>query len=150
MPADPNPNYAIIYDGNCNLCTTLVQGLETLDRGQQFRYAPMQDRAACDRFNIAPEDCERGMVAIALDGSRQRWQGSDAAEEIARALPAARPLVDAYRAVPGLKALGDRAYVRIRDNRYTWFGGRAETYYSAYPACADGSCGAAPPEPTAG
>ncbi|PLZ35449.1 thiol-disulfide oxidoreductase, partial [Fischerella thermalis WC542] len=30
-------NYYVIYDGNCNLCVTLVQLLENLDQGNQFR-----------------------------------------------------------------------------------------------------------------
>jgi predicted DCC family thiol-disulfide oxidoreductase YuxK len=36
-------NYYVIYDGQCNLCVTLVQLLENLDQGKMFRYIPMQD-----------------------------------------------------------------------------------------------------------
>ncbi len=36
-------SYSVIYDGNCNFCVSLVQLLESIDRGQQFEYIPMQD-----------------------------------------------------------------------------------------------------------
>jgi predicted DCC family thiol-disulfide oxidoreductase YuxK len=47
--------------------------------------------------------------------------------------------VQAYRALPGLKPMGDKSYEFIRDHRYQLFGQRNDTYQSAY-ACADGRC----------
>lgn len=126
--------HIVIYDGNCNLCVTLVQTLERLDQGQQFRYVPMQDQQRLEQFNIQPEDCELGMILI--DPDRQiRWQGSAAAEEIGRLLPLGQQFVDLYRALPGLKWMGDRTYEQIRDHRYTLFGQRHQTYQSGYAAC---------------
>jgi predicted DCC family thiol-disulfide oxidoreductase YuxK len=130
--------YTVIYDGQCNLCSNLVQVLEKLDRGQQFRYVSMQDSAGLAQFNITPEDCELGMILIE-NGSDRRWQGSDAAEEIGRLLPLGQVFIAAYRALPGAKWVGDRVYEQVRDNRYTLFGRRDRTYESAYPAC-DQTC----------
>ena len=107
--------YHVIYDGNCNLCTTLVQVLENLDKGQLFDYIPMQDEEA---LKASPE---------------RRWQGSDAAEEIGNLLPAGNIFISAYRALPGMKWMGDRVYEQVRDHRYSWFGQRSSTYQSAYP-----------------
>jgi len=134
--------YYVIYDGNCNLCTTLVQQLESLDKGQLFQYMPMQDQEALKRFGITSKDCELGMILIDADAPQRRWQGSDAAEEIGRLLPAGEVFVAAYRAIPGLKWMGDRVYEQIRDNRYTIFGKRSATYKSTYPVgdCSTGSC----------
>ena len=125
--------YHIIYDGNCNLCVTFTQLLEQFDQGNIFNYIPMQNESALARFNITPEDCQMGMILI--DGSQpdRRWQGSNAAEEIANLLPLGKVFIAAYRALPGMKSIGDRAYEQIRDNRYNWFGKRESTYYSAYP-----------------
>jgi predicted DCC family thiol-disulfide oxidoreductase YuxK len=125
--------YHVIYDGNCNLCVTLVQLLENLDQGQQFDYIPMQDEAACETFGITPQDCEMGMILIDGASPERRWQGSEAAEEIGRLLPMGEVFVSAYRAMPGMKWLGDRTYQQVRDNRYSWFGKRSHTYNSAYP-----------------
>ena len=135
--------YSVIYDGNCNLCVTLVQLLEKLDSGERFNYVPMQDEQTLSRFGVSAQDCELGMILIELDkegnATSQRWQGSDAAEEIGHLLPMGQVFVNAYRALPGAKPTGDKAYEFIRDNRYKLFGKREETYQPAYP-CADGRC----------
>lgn len=132
--------YHVIYDGNCNLCVNLVKLLEGLDQGERFLYSPMQDQPTLDRFGITPQDCEGGMILINLDQPTQRWQGSNAAEEIGRLLPMGRLFVEAYRALPGLKWAGDRVYETVRDHRYTLFGKRPHTYQSEYSACPDNAC----------
>ncbi|MEG5163375.1 DCC1-like thiol-disulfide oxidoreductase family protein [Microcoleus sp. AT3-A2] len=124
--------YNVIYDGNCNLCVTLVQLLENLDKGQNFEYISMQDLEQLNRFGITSEDCEMGMILIDSNTPERRWQGSDAAEEIGRILPAGEVFVAAYRAMPGMKWMGDRVYEQVRDNRYTLFGKRSTTYKSVY------------------
>jgi predicted DCC family thiol-disulfide oxidoreductase YuxK len=132
--------YHVIYDGSCNLCVNLVKFLQQLDRGQQFQYAPMQDSQILDRYGITPQDCEMGMLLINGEYPAQRWQGSDAAEEIGRLLPAGQPFIEAYRALPGMKWMGDRFYEQIRDNRYTLFGKRETLYQPEYPICDSGTC----------
>ena len=131
-------NYCVIYDGNCNLCVTLVQLLETLDQGKLFRYVSMQDEETLCQWGITSIDCEQGMILIDSNATEKRWQGSNAAEEIGRLLPLGSIFVDAYRVLQGMKWAGDRFYEQIRDNRYTLFGQRSQTYQSAY--CVDDSC----------
>ena len=130
--------YHVIYDGNCNLCVTFAQLLEQFDRGKIFDYIPMQDEASLTEFEISAEDCQQGMILINGEQPEQRWQGSDAAEEITRLLPLGNAFITAYRAIPGMKWLGDSSYEQIRDNRYQWFGKRDTTYNTAYPfGCGD-------------
>lgn len=123
----------VIYDGNCNLCVGLVQVLEKIDQGQQFAYAPMQDRLVLESLGITPEDCEMGMILIDPTPPVTQWQGSAAALEIGRLLPLGNGFVTTYNALPTLKWLGDRTYAQIRDHRYQLFGKRTQTYYSGYP-----------------
>ncbi|VXD22222.1 conserved hypothetical protein [Planktothrix serta PCC 8927] len=125
----------VIYDGNCNLCTTLVQLLEILDQGHQFNYIPMQDQQGLSRFAVTPSQCNLGMILIDGNQPENRWQGSDAAEEIGRLLPAGEIFVAAYRGLPGLKWVGDRIYEQVRDHRYLLFGKRSTPYQSVYPSC---------------
>lgn len=135
-PKKPLPqlmSYNVIYDGNCNLCVTLVQLLESLDKGELFEYIPMQDEQALSNFGVTSQDCEMGMILIDANSPQRRWQGSDAAEEIGRLLPAGDVFISAYRAMPGVKWMGDRVYEQLRDNRYSLFGKRSSTYKSAYP-----------------
>ena len=131
--------YAVIYDGQCNLCSNLVQLLETLDKGDRFQYLPMQDQAGLDRYSITAQDCEMGMILIDNDHLDRRWQGSSAAEEIGRILPFGGVFVNAYQGLPGVKWMGDRVYEQVRDNRYALFGRRPSTYQTAYPVC-DTAC----------
>lgn len=132
--------YHVIYDGNCNLCVNLVKLLEKLDRGERFLYIPMQDQQTLNRFNVTPEDCELGMILIDAAQPDRRWQGSDAAEEIGRLLPNSKLFVDAYRALPGVKWVGDRIYEQVRDNRYALFGKRETLYQSNYSGCTSDAC----------
>jgi predicted DCC family thiol-disulfide oxidoreductase YuxK len=125
--------YHVIYDGNCNLCVTFIQQLENLDKGQLFDYIPMQDEPTLKNFGVTSQDCKMGMILIDAASPERRWQGSDAAEEIGNLLPAGNIFVSAYRALPGMKWMGDRVYEQVRDNRYSWFGKRSSTYKSAYP-----------------
>lgn len=131
--------YTVIYDGNCNLCTTLVQVLERFDQGDRFRYIPMQDQKIQD-YGITAQDCEQGMILINDTLPEQRWQGSGAAEEIGRLLPMGEVFVNLYRGLPGPKWLGDQIYEQVRDNRYAWFGKRSQTYQPTYPACKTDTC----------
>jgi predicted DCC family thiol-disulfide oxidoreductase YuxK len=131
--------YTVIYDGNCNLCSNLVQLLERLDRGERFRYLPMQDQAGLARYGVTPEDCEAGMILIDDTQPDRRWQGTAAAEEIAQLLPMGAAVIQVYRGIPGMTQLGDRVYEQVRDNRYAWFGRRSETYEPIYPVC-DAEC----------
>lgn len=125
--------YNVIYDGTCNLCVTLVQILENLDRGELFQYSPMQDEEVLRQWGITSQDCEMGMILIDANVPERRWQGSEAAEEIGRLLPAGDAFVAAYRAMPGMKWVGDRIYEQVRDNRYALFGKRPTLYKTAYP-----------------
>lgn len=140
--------YAVIYDGNCNLCVTLVKFLEKIENSGRFGYVPMQDEAALKRLGVGAEDCEMGMLLIELTAagevSDRRWQGSDAAEEIGRLLPMGAAFVQAYRSMPGAKVAGDRTYSFVRDNRYQLFGKRDQTYRSQqpikWPNCDQNNC----------
>jgi predicted DCC family thiol-disulfide oxidoreductase YuxK len=134
--------YYAIYDGNCNLCVTFVQQLEQIDRGKIFRYIPMQDKQTLAEFSVTEADCQQGMMLINADNPSQRWQGSAAAEAIGKLLPGVNLAIDLYRWIPGLKWLGDRGYLQIRDNRYQWFGKRDRTYISPYEfkSCQEEGC----------
>lgn len=119
--------YQVVYDSKCNLCSTFAQLLKQFDREQTFSYIAMQDDIKLSNYDITPTDCDAGMILIDTEQPSHRWQGSEAAEEIARLLPLGSAFIAAYRAIPGMKWLGDRSYEQIRDHRYEWFGKRHNT-----------------------
>ena len=133
--------YNVIYDGNCNLCVSLVKLLEKLDEGQTFHYAAMQEAEVLASLGITEEDCQKGMILLSPETPREKWQGSDAAEEIAKILPTGEIFINFYRLLPGFKNMGDGLYRYIRDNRYSLFGKTGATYFSDFPiSCDDDKC----------
>ncbi len=133
--------YYVIYDGNCNLCVTLTKFLESLDKGKIFSYTPMQDELTLSKLDVTADDCEQGMIVISADSPQQRWQGSDAVEQIGKLLPTGNLFVNFYRALPMAKNMGDNFYSYIRDNRYDLFGKTDKTYVSEYVVnCDNNSC----------
>jgi predicted DCC family thiol-disulfide oxidoreductase YuxK len=133
-------SYIVVYDGNCNLCVSLVQWLEHLDQGNLFHYVPMQAQETLTQWGITPDDCELGMILLDPDIPERRWQGSAAAEEMGRLLPLGSGFVAVYRSLPGMQWMGDRLYDHVRDHRYALFGKRSELYEPRYPACASEAC----------
>ena len=125
--------YFVVYDGNCNLCVSFTKLLEKFDQGKLFNYIPMQEKNNLQELNITPEDCELGMIVINQENITERWQGHNAVEKIIELLPNSKLFMKAYNAIPGLKRLGEKTYLQVRDNRYKWFGNRQQTYYSSYP-----------------
>lgn len=126
--------YYVIYDGNCNLCVAFTQLLAQFDQGQLFNYARMQDEMTLSHFGIPPAECEAGVILLDSHDWGNRWQGTAAIEEIANLFPLGDAFIAAYRALPGLKWMGDRAYAQIRDHRYEWFGCRTQPHETPYPA----------------
>jgi predicted DCC family thiol-disulfide oxidoreductase YuxK len=122
-------DYHVIYDGDCNLCVTFIKLLGQFDSEQQFDAVPMQDQAALQRFGMTEQDCQMGIILIEAKIPENRWQGTVAVEEIVRLLPMGKVFIEVYRFLPGGKWIGDRTYEQIRDNRYTLFGKRNETYF---------------------
>lgn len=113
--------------------------LEGMDQGRLFHYVPMQDQLRLQDWSITAADCEAGMILLEDQTPEHRWQGSAAAEKIATLLPGGAALIAAYRAIPGLKELGDRTYSQVRDHRYQWFGQSPSLYCSVYPAAPAGA-----------
>ncbi len=127
-------SYTVIYDGQCNLCSNLVNILQHLDRGHHFQYIPMQDEGILSPWGVTMCQCdELGMMVIDNQDPSQRWQGSEAAEQIARVLPAGEFFMALYCGIPGLKWMGDRSYKQVRDHRYAWFGRRDQLFRTDYP-----------------
>lgn len=126
--------YYVIYDGNCNLCVAFTQLLAQFDQGQLFNYARMQDEETLKHFGITATECEKGVILLNSQDWGQRWQGTAAIEEIVNLLPLGEAFIATYRSLPGLKWVGDRAYEKIRDRRYDWFGCRTTPHETPYPA----------------
>lgn len=105
----------LVYDGQCNFCKRQIARIRTMDRRDQFEYAPRDTPGLTDRFpKLAQEEFNTGMRLVMPDG--QIFIGADAVYQIARRLPRVSLIAWLYR-VPGLHALARAIYARIAARR---------------------------------
>ncbi|MCS6959344.1 MAG: DUF393 domain-containing protein [Pseudanabaenaceae cyanobacterium SKYGB_i_bin29] len=126
----------VIYDGNCNLCTTFVKLMETIDRGRLFRYVPMQKEELLQELGVNPEEMAQGVILLEgwQEKTGRKYQGMAAIERIGELLPGFPLLVQLYNQIPGVKPLVTSGYAWVRDHRYQLFG-QCPIYESQYPFC---------------
>jgi predicted DCC family thiol-disulfide oxidoreductase YuxK len=87
MTVPPRNQLAVIYDGNCGICTRAVRMLERWDRRNHFEIIPYQDPSVPHRFGwITPEQFREAMQLV--DHNQQTWAGAAAIERILDDLPA--------------------------------------------------------------
>lgn len=130
--ADPAFNEVIVVDGDCVLCSRLVQFVIARDADRRFRFTAVQSdvgRALAAALEIDPDN----PATTALITQGRALTRSDAAIAIAAALPGwgwTRTL----RIVP--RPIRDAAYALVASNRYRWFG-RSPNCLAPQPADRD-------------
>lgn len=112
----------ILYDGECNLCASVVAFILPRDRRGRFRFAALQSDSG--RRLLAGAGCEFGELStvVLVEGDRC-WARSDAVLRICRLLPLPWPALAGLWLVP--RPLRDAAYALIASRRRRWFGRRS-------------------------
>jgi predicted DCC family thiol-disulfide oxidoreductase YuxK len=113
------PERIVLYDGVCGLCDRSVRFLIRHDRGESFRYAPLQGETAAAlrrRHPEIPEDLDT--LVLVEDG--QVHLRSRAAFLAARQLRFPYSLLAWLRALP--RPLTDLAYQTVARVRYRIWG----------------------------
>ena len=118
----------VLFDGECNLCASVVTFILPRDRRGRFRFAALQSDAG--RRLLADVDGTFGELStvVLIEGNRC-WTRSDAVLRICRRLPLPWPALAVLWMVP--RPLRDAAYARIADRRRQWFGRRSTCLISA-------------------
>lgn len=114
-------NSIILFDGQCNLCSGLVQFALKRDRTNQFRFASLQGKFGqqiLDKLNLS-STLLNTFILVERD---QFYTQSNAALMLARRLSGLWPMLYIFILVP--KFIRDAIYKWIAKNRYTWFGKR--------------------------
>ncbi len=109
----------IVFDGECVLCSTQAQFVLRHDHNRRFRLTTAQGeigRALYERLGL-PTDVYHTMLLIADDRALMH---SDAVLGIAHRLGWPWRVATMVRIVP--RALRDRLYRIVANNRYRWFG----------------------------
>src|ERR1700688_608042 len=105
----------VIYDGECRFCIDQVRRIKQMDMLHQLEYIPRQDPTADLRFPMLRTiDFDKGMRLLTADGNN--YAGADAVYQIARRLPATRPIAWLY-CIPGINQIAKLIYTWIARNR---------------------------------
>ncbi|HEV8149129.1 MAG TPA: DCC1-like thiol-disulfide oxidoreductase family protein [Gemmatimonadales bacterium] len=110
----------VYFDGECNLCNSLVDFVIRHDRRRHFRFAPLQGETArarlADRFTAAE------LTTVVLEEPRRFRIRSDAALAILTGLGGLWRLAGICRLIP--RRLRDALYDYVARKRFGWFGRR--------------------------
>jgi predicted DCC family thiol-disulfide oxidoreductase YuxK len=118
----------LIYDGDCNLCASIVGFVLPRDRRGRVRLAARQSEAGRQLLQEAgcPGESAATVVLVESGGCHVR---SEAGLRLVRYLPFPWPLLTVLRGVP--RVLRDLIYDWVARNREHWFGRRAVCLVSA-------------------
>lgn len=114
----------VLYDGVCALCNGTVSFLMKRDRGDVFRFAPLQSTLGHElvrRFGEDPDDLNTVYVVLDFGGDDERMlKRSRAVLTAIRALGGVWKVVAALRFLP--RVLTDLGYRIVAKVRYRVFG----------------------------
>ncbi len=134
------PQYTLLYDGKCNICTSQSRLAASYDDGGRLELLDINSEEAQQRFpQITPEAAQRELHLAAPDGALYR--GVEAVREALLLLPTLRAFGEVLR-LPGAVDLARPIYEWVSRNRY-WLGGRNDA------ACENGTCYRSPGQSSA-
>jgi predicted DCC family thiol-disulfide oxidoreductase YuxK len=111
-----SPPLAVVYDGDCGVCTRLARGLRRLDTRGTFEVVTSQAPGVQARFPWIPPDAYRDSLQLVEEGGRN-WQGAAAVERILDLLPRGRWITWVF-SLPFARPLAERFYRWFARNRY--------------------------------
>ena|SRR5215210_2129941 len=109
--------YAVVYDGHCNVCNRTIRLLASWDRNRDLEMIPSQTSAVGERFPwIHPRAYVESLHVIRLSDGKT-WRAAAALEELLNILPRGKLISWLFR-VPLVRPLADGFYRWFARNRY--------------------------------
>lgn len=113
----------VLFDGVCNLCAGSLPWLLRMDRHDRLRFGTLQSEAGSELLRQCGLSGDYDESMVVVEGDRA-YTESDAVVRIAWLLGFPWALGSVASLVP--KAIRDRAYRFLANNRYDWFGKREQ------------------------
>ncbi len=113
----PGRPYTVIYDGQCRVCSRIVQLLVKWDRNSALEVIPSQTAGVGARFPWIPQRSYAESLQMIRNADGKTWQGGAALEELLNVLPKGRMISWLFR-IPFVRPLVDRFYQWFARNRY--------------------------------
>lgn len=108
--------YAVVYDGNCRVCTKLSRVLMKWDTNERMQVVPSQLAGVKATFPFIPDrDYKESLQLVGPEN--QRWQGAAAVEQLLNILPRGW-LISWVFTIPLVRTFADRFYRWFARNRY--------------------------------
>ena len=115
----PGGDRIVLYDGECNLCDSVVRFILPRDPSNYFRFAALQSEIGIQILSGCSRNAlEVDSVVLVMNGTCHFE--STAVFKIAGGLAGLWPLLGVLLLIP--KPLRDSIYRWIGDNRSRWFG----------------------------
>jgi len=114
---DARGRYTLIYDGDCRVCSRIVDVLTRWDRNRELEIVPSQDPGVRERFPWIPPHAYVESMQLIRASDRETWEGAAALEELLNVLPKGR-VVSWLFEVPLVRPLAGRLYRWFARNRY--------------------------------
>lgn len=108
--------YAVIYDGNCGICTRLVMRLRKLDRRGRLEILASQTAGVRERFPWIDSHAYDESIQLVRKSDGETWQGAAAVERIIDALRAGWAVSWIF-SIPFARPIAERLYRWFADHR---------------------------------
>jgi predicted DCC family thiol-disulfide oxidoreductase YuxK len=115
--SDTARSYAVIYDGDCKVCSRMVKVLARWDGGRVLEIIPSQAPSVPARFPWIPVRAYTDSLQVVRASDGTTWQGGAALEQLLNVLPKGR-LASWLFKIPFARPLADKFYRWFARNRY--------------------------------
>jgi predicted DCC family thiol-disulfide oxidoreductase YuxK len=109
--------YTVVYDGNCSVCSRIVDVLERRDKKERLEIIPSAAAAAAGRFPWIPPTAYAQSLQVIRTADNRTWQGAAAVEQLLDVLPRGR-FVSWIFSVPFARSVAEKLYRAFARNRY--------------------------------
>lgn len=111
------PEYTVIYDGSCSVCSRIAGVLERRDKQNQLEIVASGARGVTNRFPwISPAEYQKSLQVVRQADNRT-WQGAAAVEQVLDVLPKGRFITWIF-SIPFARPIAERLYRSFAKNRY--------------------------------
>jgi predicted DCC family thiol-disulfide oxidoreductase YuxK len=125
----PEINNVILYDGRCNLCTSIVGAIRRSDTDEIFQFVSLQSALGNSMVTIINQDHELPDSIVYLKNN-YIYTESDAVVEIGKDLGNTWSILSALVLIP--EPLRDAMYRFLARNRYVLFGRKDSCLIPSY------------------
>jgi predicted DCC family thiol-disulfide oxidoreductase YuxK len=110
-------DYAVVYDGSCNVCSRIVDVLQRRDLAKRLEIISSGAAMDAGRFPWIPPSAYRESLQVIRTADNRTWQGAAAVEQLLDVLPKG-PFISWIFSIPFARPIAEKLYRAFARNRY--------------------------------